>query len=286
MFEHFLITQFNLLQFPNSTNTDRESWVDWTQKRFAIFQHFCLPSLVHQTNKNFKWLIYFDAATPSEFDEQISELKQYQFINICYVDGYNDFLLKYICDIRRIVSPDTEWMITSRLDNDDLLHCHAIDRIQGEFIPKDQFMISLISGYVYDMESQKMSKYYYPMSPFISIIERNGPSVLGIYHRFHSTWKCLRLYIFKEIYRHFFVNRMQRTVCFIIDKPLWIQLYHGENVSNSFYRGFPVLSAKNLKDFGINQISRSSSIKDIFKYYNYVWWKRYIKATIVRIVKF
>ena len=282
-FEHFIITQFNLLQFPKSSISDNDSWILWTRKRFAIFRAYCLPSILQQTSKNFRWMIYFDVATPHEFDEQISYLQQYDFINICYADKYDDFNLKYMKDVRQKVYPNTQWIITSRLDNDDCLHCHAIERIQKEFVPKDQFMVSLASGYIYDLESRKLSKYYYPMSPFISLIEKNIDSTWGIYYKNHTNWD-LRLYILKELYKNYFVEKEERNTCFILDEVLWMQLYHKENVSNSFYRGFPVLQSKNLKDFGLNAISKPSSFWEVPKYYNYVWWKRYFKALITQFL--
>jgi len=281
MFEHFIITQFNLLQFPKSPVSDNNSWILWTKKRFAIFQAYCLPSMLQQTNKNFKWFIYFDIATPSDFDEQISELQQHDFIEICYADKYDEFNSRYLQDIRQKVSPKTQWIITSRLDNDDCLHCRAIERIHKAFVPKDRFMISLALGYVYDMKYRKLSKYYYPMSPFISLIENNSDSICGIYHKSHGSWG-LKLNIFKELYNRYFVKKDKRKVCFVLYEALWMQLYHNENVSNSFFRGRPVLRSKDLTNYGINDISVSSSLKEIPQYFNYVWWKRYLKALIVR----
>ena len=284
MFEHFIITQFNLRQFPNSLNTDLETWTLWTRKRFGIFQTYCLSSMIKQSVQNFKWLIYFDVATPSEFDEQISALKHYDFIDVCYADGYSDFHNKYLIDIQQKTPFDTQWIITSRLDNDDCLHFRAIERIQKEFVPKDKFMISLAMGYVYDMEIKKLSKYCYPMSPFISCVEENKKSAVGIYHKCHGAWN-LKLCMLKELYNRYFEKKQKKqNVCFVIDQVLWIQLYHKENVSNNFYRGFPVLRSIDLTDYGISSISVSSSFWKIYKYYNYVIWKRYIKALIINAI--
>lgn len=283
MFEHFLITRFNLLHMPGCSVPDRKTWIAWTNGRFSIFQNFCLPSIINQTNKKFKWLIYFDATTPSEFDDQINSLMRYDFIDICYANGYDDFQVKYSQDIQQRISSNTKWIITSRLDNDDCLHCQAIERIQKEFIPVDRFMISLTLGYVYSMESQKLSKYYYPMSPFISLIEKSG-SVAGIFQKSHIAWDVLQLHIFKELYNRYFRKNEKRKVCFVLDDVLWIQLYHGGNVSNSFYKGFPVLCSKKLNDFGIDHTSQPSRIMDVFKYRCYSIWKRYFKASIVRLL--
>ena len=283
MFEHFLITRFNLLQMTSYSAPDREAWIAWTKTRFAIFHDFCLPSVIHQTSKNFKWLIYFDEATPSEFDEPINQLKQHDFIDICYANGYDDFQLKHIRDIQQNILPNTEWIITSRLDNDDCLHGSAIERIQKEFIPKDQFMISLALGYIYDTESRKLSHYYYPMSPFISLIEKSD-SIRGIYQKSHTKWDVLQLHIFKELYNRYCKEKEERKVTFVLDETLWMQLYHGGNVSNSFYKGLPALRSKKLNDFSLDITSQPSRLTDIFKYISYSTWMRCLKAIIVRIL--
>jgi len=285
-FEHFIITRFNLRQFSNVFDSDNEAWILWTRKRFAIFQEYCLPSILQQSTKNFKWLIYFDTATPPEFNNQILRLQQYDFIEICYADGYADFQLKHMRNIRLKIHSDTQWIITSRLDNDDCLHHRAMERIQKEFVPQDQFMVSLTSGYVYDMESRKLSKYYYPRSPFISLIEKNTDSAWGIYHRNHTAWNQLKMPIFSELRKRYFLEKEKWNTCFVLDEVLWMQLYHKENVANSFYNGFPVLKPQNLNDFGINIISAPSSFWSIKKYFrNYFWWKYYINAVIIRALR-
>jgi len=283
MFEHFLITRFNLLQAHTCFTPDHETWIAWTKRRFPVFLNFCLPSVVNQTNKNFKWLIYFDAATPSEFDDQINELRQYDFIDICYAKGNGDFQLKYTKDIQQKTASNTEWIITSRLDNDDCLHANAIERIQKEFILKDKFMISLAIGYVYHTEIQKLSQYYYLKSPFISMIEKSG-SILGIYHKNHNRWEAMQTSIIKELYSRAFKREEKRKTCFIFDDTLWMQLCHGENLGNTFYRGLPVLDSKKLNDFGIDKTSQPSRYVDIFKYINpKIWWRNML-AVIFRKV--
>ena len=272
-FEHFLITRFNLQKFHRSFNPDNEKWIAWIKRRFTIFQNYCLPSVANQTNKNFRWLIYFDTMTPPEIDNYINELRQYDFIEICYANGSEDFFIKYLSDIQEKIKKETEWIITSRLDNDDCLHSSVIDRIQNEFIPSDKYMISFALGYVYDTEIQKLSQYYYLKSPFISLIEKKD-SLLGIYHKNHNRWDTMQVSIFKELYYLCMNKKVKRTACFILDNTLWMQVCHGENLGNNFYRGRPVLYSKKLNDFGIDRVALASRGIDYFKYINLkIWWR-------------
>ncbi len=275
-FKHFLITQFNLRSFPKGVKGN-ENWIKWTKKRIDIFKTYCLPSILNQSNKDFSWLIYFDKDTPIEFSYIISELKRYSFIYPCFTSGFEGFNLQYINDIKKIIAADTKWMITTRMDNDDCFEKDAINTIQKHFRKSDEFLISLSSGYTLNLQDNFLSHYYYPMSPFISLIElTEKPVIKGIFFNLHTEWDGLRLVIFKEI-----LKRNNKSI-FILDKPYWIQLVHGENVSNTAKRGFPVLYDKCLKNFGIPNKSKKQSILQIYKYYNYVIWKRYLKAMIVK----
>lgn len=280
-FTHYIITQFNLRDFPRSNNSDYESWIKWTKNRIEIFKKYTLPSILNQSIKNFHWLIFFDADTPDEFKPFIKELEKNKVVNACFSNGSNDFYTNYTQEIHKNICSSTKWIITTRIDNDDCLHKDAVRIIQSNFVEKDKYLISLASGYVHNLEDKTLSHYYYPMSPFISLIERYKPQIKGIFSRRHTKWDELRLFIYKEIWFSWF-NRKARTSKFILDKPLWIQTVHGDNIKNSFFRGVPVTRKKDLNMFAVKYNSTKQPFTIITKYYNYVTWKRYFKCLIVK----
>jgi len=282
-YSHFIITLFNLRNFPKSNNHDYDNWVKWTRDRIELFKEYCLPSLINQSCKAFKWLIYFDTDTPEEFNEFLKELSLFSFIDICYSKGITDFTENYIQEVKKRTGKSIKWIITTRIDNDDSLHKDAIKIIQESFVEKNKFLISLASGYILNINDRTLSHYYYPMSPFISLIEASDNEIKGVYETEHTKWDSLRLSVFKEIRLEYF-NKEARKSRFILNKPLWIQTVHGENVSNSFYRGVPVLKKKNLTDFSINYSTNRLSIKIFRKYFNYVGWKRYLKSLIIKVI--
>ena len=55
-------------------------------------------------------------------------------------------------------------------------------------------------------------------------------------------------------------------------------------MSNSFYRGLPVIKKRSLRDFGLESENTPSNWTELSKYSNYVKWKRYFKSTIVRLL--
>ncbi len=282
-FSHYLITQFNLRNFSNLDKFNDESWLAWTRNRIELFRKYCLPSVINQTGTNFTWLLFFDSDTPDEFSEFLKHLKLFRFIDICYSRGIDDFNATYINEVKKRTNKTDKWIITTRIDNDDCLHRDAIKTIQENFRERNKYLISLASGYTHNTADRTLSHYFYPMSPFISLIESNEDCIEGVYSKSHTKWDELRLFIIKELWLEWF-NKKARKARFILKNPYWIQIVHGGNVSNSFFRGFPVLKEKNLRDFSLSYSSRKMSILTICKYYDYVTWKRYLKSLIIMMV--
>jgi len=282
-FSHFIITQFNLKNFPLSDNNDSVTWLKWTRSRVELFKEFCLPSIINQTCKGFTWLLYFDVDTPQEFNEFLNELNSLSFIEICYSKGYEDFNLIYTDEVKKRVGKSVKWIITTRIDNDDCLHKDAIKIIQNKFVEKHKFLISLASGYVLNISDRTLSHYFYPMSPFLSLIETTDNEIGGVFEKAHAEWDSLHISISKEIWLNCF-NKKARKSQIILNGPLWVQTVHGGNISNSFYRGFPVLKRRDLSVFAINFRNNKQPVTIIRKYCNYVMWKRYLKCLIVKTI--
>jgi hypothetical protein len=282
-YQHFVITQFNLRNLPNSNNSSHENWIKWTQNRIVIFKEYCLPSLADQTSMNFIWLLYFDEDSRKEFMPFMDELSAVPFIRICYCSRNEDFQESYIREVKKRADKDAAWILTTRIDNDDCLHRDAIKVIQQNFTEKNRFLISLASGYVMSARDKTLSHYFYPMSPFLTLIEKNDAEIKGVFEKGHTKWDELRLFIYREIWLEYF-NRKARKSRFILKNPLWIQIVHGENISNSFYRGLPVLRNIKLDDFSIPYASKKLSLKVLSRYAHYVTWKRYFKCLVIKFI--
>ena len=282
-FAHFIITQFNLRNFPLSDGAGYEKWIQWTRNRIDLFRKFCLPSMINQTCKDFTWLLFFDSETPPEFDGFIENQKSYKFIEICRSDGINDFYAGYFDEIKKRLPENAGWIITTRIDNDDVLHRDAVKTIQLNFEEKHKYLISLASGYILNTADNRMSHYFYPMSPFISLIENTGNSPSGVFEKGHTKWDELRLFVFREIWHEFF-RPGKRKSRFILKRPMWIQIVHGENVSNSFIRGLPVLREIDPGDFSLSFRNKKQTLRTLPSFFNYVMWKRYFKCLIVKTI--
>jgi hypothetical protein len=172
-------------------------------------------------------------------------------------------------DVRDLASQETNWLITSRLDNDDCLHRDYIQSVQNEFIPRDGCLISPTKGFTLHYESKKVSKYSTVKPPFLSLIEKKTDLARGIYSQNHSRWEALNANIFALLYAKLFVKKPFKSTIFIKNKVLWIQLYHQENLSNYFYTGFPIFKSIDLTNYGLNYFSQASTFKDIPNYFHY-----------------
>ena len=76
MFQHFLITRFNLRLSEWQTTKRGESVLSeaWLNNRFELFKTYCLPSVKQQTNQNFTWLVCFDSETPTFYKDEIAKI--------------------------------------------------------------------------------------------------------------------------------------------------------------------------------------------------------------------
>ncbi|MDO8861028.1 glycosyltransferase [Haliea sp. E1-2-M8] len=219
MFEHFLITRFNLRN-PSWTSSRSQHPVlseAWLQDRFQLFEQYCLPSVAAQTEAGFSWLVYFDTQTPEQWLPRIEryhrECPQFQPV---FVDGMPAFLP----DVQaRIAAAAAPYVITSRLDNDDCISSDFIARVQEQFAPTDFLALDFIDGYMLEIAPvQRLGRTVNAYNPFVSLIERNREP-LSVWHKVHAQWK-----------REPHLRRIR-------GQRIWLTVIHQDNKTNEF-RGF------------------------------------------------
>lgn len=212
MFKHFLITRFNLRR-PDWTASKSNRAVlteEWHKKRFGLFIDFCFHSVASQTNKNFEWLVFFDTTTPEKYRKVIADLetKMDNLIPV-FVDGMDQFLPgieSYIANF------DEEYIITSRLDNDDCIGKLYIEEIQKRFNNQDFTAIDFVDGYTIQTHPVvKIGKRLDQYNPFITLIEKNkNPKTVWSTIR-HSHWK------------------REKNVVQVRNSRVWCSIVHDEN---------------------------------------------------------
>lgn len=235
MFKHFLITRFNLRKSDWNTNKNNQSVLtdEWHRNRFKLFTDYCVPTIVSQTNQDFEWLVFFDTSTKTEFRTIVDTL-QAEIPNFkpFYVDGvaaFNPTLTNYIA------KSDTDYIITSGLDNDDSLHKDYINEVQSYFNQQDFLYLDFVDGYTLQIRPEaRVGKKLHPFNPFASLIEKND-NAQSIYFREHHHWK------------------REKRVLQIRHKRIWSSVIHSENMVNEFTGYDAVDISKFFESFAIDK---------------------------------
>lgn len=194
-FKHYIITRFNFGIY------DRKDAGEWMEYRIGLFEQYTLPSIKAQTNKNFTWVLCFDERTPGKI---ICKYDYLDNVEIFYGRGKDWIKQK---------PAETDWIITSRIDNDDFYHKDFVQNIQMEFLGRGmKEMILDVHYYIMDHNTKELWDLERPLpnSPLITLCEwwQGAESVLA--HEHSNMTKYYRGYI--------------------IPKYLACQVAHGKNV--------------------------------------------------------
>ena len=241
MFQHFLITRFNLRKTSwNTTRNNSQVLTDeWMENRLKLFENFCYASVQKQTNTNFKWLVFFDKETDAKFRGVIERLaKQFALFIPIYIDGMDAFLPAIKEEISHELSQP--YLITSRLDNDDCLSEYYIEEVQNQFAQQDFMAIDYIDGYTLQIEPEvKLGKRTHLHNPFITLIEKSDTFETVWNRERHGEWsKVKQLKTIRNTY-------------------IWMSIIHGENKANDFV-GFGDVSWKEIENFHIEELELKS----------------------------
>lgn len=202
-------------KIPNNPETPIRLNEEYLETRFKLFEKFCFPSVVSQSNQNFKWLVFFDQLTPDNCKNRIENYSKYSNFVPIYVDEYNSTTLKNA--VTENLTDTPEYLITTNLDNDDAISRDYVQLVQEEFNDQKFTAITFPYGYVWKEPSGKIYLREYLSNPFISLIEvvENFKTVYHIPHQEYipkyAKLGCLKL---------------------IKTQPTWMQVIHGSNVRN------------------------------------------------------
>jgi Putative rhamnosyl transferase len=180
------------------------------EERFELFERYCLPSVLNQSDQNFTWMIYFDHSTREDYLERARRGvagRSNCVVKLCSLFGSET----HQADLAADLDPSRNWLVTTRLDNDDGLQRDFVKKLHDEVrVGMEEALdfpwgIVLANGVPY-LSRQKCNA-------FISLSE----SMAGM--------KTVTYVRHKEMSRRYRV----RTVS---NDPAWLQSVHGSNVGN------------------------------------------------------
>lgn len=238
-FKHFLITRFNLKKDDWSKDKNAHEVLDkaWVKDRIVLFKKYCLPSIVGQSDKNFKWLIFFQENPSGEVIRLIKELENISYIEAVFVKGYKDFQTNLSDYIVERIDRNINWVLTTRLDNDDSLNTNYIQELRkATREPIHNTLLHFPNGLFLDLGKEtKLGYSFYPLNQFVSLLENASSRVPStVLCREHDSWDSN--YLIKSLDL----------------KDAWLQITHEHNMVNQ-YKGVPVYSTR-LKSFRTDEV--------------------------------
>lgn len=227
-FQHFILTRFNIGLYDTgirdkSGRNIRETAQEWMEHRTKIFENFCMSSIQSQTCRNFKWLVAFDHKTTGRHLEWIRhhEREDARFVpvfgswdkahDVLYGDFFNSHIAEHL-------DRDTQFLITTRIDNDDALNVRYVETIQKMFCEQEFSIINFPDGYSYHFG--RVYQYQHFSSPFLSLVEKIDWS--GDTPRFHSVMSR----------KHTDFDDYSYGGRFLSFGPMWLQNIHARNACN------------------------------------------------------
>jgi len=214
--QHFILTRFNLRLVELSADLDSDKFgnkIDrdqWLVHRFELFERYCLPSMAAQANQDFRWFLFFDEATPSEFRERIErDRNSCPQMQAFYIKGthIHDYVLEQ-------VDADTDVLITTRLDNDDAFHEDAM-RVVRDQVGNGERDLCVNLRYGLELNGSEAEVISHKYNPFSSLIEtRKSTDFVSIFGSSHG--RISSLAPVRQIYA----------------TPYWLRVIHEQNITN------------------------------------------------------
>lgn len=226
---HFIVTRFNVRE---SAHDVRALDVDWLEARFELFERFCLPTVMSQSEQNFSWIVLFDSETPVFARERIDRYSRWpKFLALFVRPGVEGAARKAVI---AQLKEAPEILVTTRLDNDDGVSRRFVENIQERATVRETSVLEFPRGYVW--HKRRVYEYHFPFNPFTTLAEP----------RFSDDLSKLR-----TVYTgsHSDLGRLGPVVE-LTKKPAWLQVIHGGNLENTV-RGIRVRKSCLRDEFAI-----------------------------------
>lgn len=263
--QHFILTRFNILLWRKDKEGKPVRNINWLEHRFALFERYCLPSMISQTCHDFLWIVLFDSKTPESFRGRIAEYQHQcrQLIPV-FVETQRGRYFAAIFRNEIVKRMNGERVLSTYLDNDDALNVRFIENMQqraketadGTFFYYD-------NGYQYYTEDGYMMQIRYPRNHFVSVVEEGNPAtVKGIFG--HG--------------RHYYIDQIKGArIVHVKTEPMWCEVVHEKNMLNdaNFIIGTKMVRDSEClrNEFAIDETVRSGMGMYLFKFL-----PRYIKT--------
>lgn len=205
--DHLVLTRFNLpTPGPESLVRAQEGWL---QNRVALFENHTISTMRAQTVRNFAWIIYLDAQSPQWLIDRLQPLAAEGLFTPIYRErvGWQDV----IADARAAFDGAGDLLLTTNLDNDDAVAVDFIERLQDAARRHPGHAIYLRDGLILQGDAVYLRED--PENAFCSVSESWDAPV--------TAWRDWHNLLHDHL-----------PVVSLSGPPAWLQIIHGQNVSN------------------------------------------------------
>ena len=252
-FRHYILTRFNIPIWRADKNGSPTLTDEWLQRRFELFDQFCLPSIMAQANKEFIWVVLFDRNTPQSWKERIENYKSQctQFHPVFVKHEAGRLFLRVFQeviadDLRKQHEKGTTYdaVLSTYFDNDDALRITFVEDLHRDadaLSLQEPTFISYRRGVQYFTDMNIATAVNYRNNHFLSLLE---PVVKDkVPHTVFGYGSHSSLSVFEGCQVKVINN----------SRPAWAEVVHGSNVLNDvLVRRWPSL------------VTRRSTLKDEF----------------------
>jgi hypothetical protein len=224
---HVVLTRFNVRYAQNPATPSIGIDPSWLADRFHLFEKYCLPSVMAQTEQDFRWMLFFDRATPEPFASRARALAA-ERAGIYPVFCEQLPLSEVKKTISDILPEEPEWLLTTRLDNDDGLHAEYVATVQAAQRFERAEVLNCPAGII--LKANRAYLRRHPSNAFISLSEP--------YPGFQTIFSISR---HLSAHEHYPVRQLSAS-------PRWLQVVHENNISNRV-RGWRIPVERAAKGF-------------------------------------
>ncbi|WCD92910.1 glycosyltransferase [Microbacterium sp. nov. GSS16] len=206
--DHLVLTRFNLpTPGPESLVRAQEGWL---RNRVALFERHTVPTMRAQTENSYTWMVYLDPHSPGWLLERLAPFADEGL----FVPLYRERVewTDVVADAREVFGDSHgELLLTTNLDNDDAVAVDFIARLQQAARRHPDHAIYLRTGLI--LQGDALYLRDDPENAFCSVSESWDAPVTA-----WRDWHNL-------LHEHLPVVSLTGT-------PAWLQVIHGQNVSN------------------------------------------------------
>lgn len=218
----------------------------WLVNRLELFRNTTFYSINNQTNQSFKWFVFIHTNLPAVFKARLFDIVDDCKVEVIIIEVSDYSLIS--SEIEKIkLKEDVDYLLTSRIDDDDITSHHAIDKIQNQFFKG-------LKKYEVQLIALSNGVEYYPEIQLASPMESQSIAILLTLSSKKDNGKFHSINHFAH---HSIVDVLSERgikcnyTALKSRKPLYAYVKH--RLSDSFYAGAKARAIKNEHSFKVNE---------------------------------